>query len=700
MTQITKKIPAILLTGVIAVAVAFAIGAVTAQTVYADEHSHEGWTEWSDPESLPSESGSYFLTTNVNYDYVWDIGHNRIILCLNGKDITFAKNCFIRMEEKDGFLSIYDCQSKGKITGNAKSEIGGVIVGLGTLNMYGGTINGFESAGEGGGVTVGSGTFNMYGGTISNNHATYKGGGVSISSGTFRMSGGTITGNTVGSSGAGGGVYCEEDSTIELFGTPQIIANKNRTSEINNNIYLEDGAKIVITDELNTPKGISESQIGVTMETPGVFTSGLSGKLPEGKTVEDLFSSDDSVYYVTETADGEARLAERIYLASESIKLSFDGVTYSGGKVNLETMKLNPGNKELKLGTDYKITDYKSTTGIDYGTTPPIYAGDYYAVVEGIGNCSGIAVVVFEITPASLTITANDQTYVYNGEIQGPGDAAYEDAEEIAKMVTVDGLQGTDALTKVNVDGQGGPAVGVYQNVLIPGSAAINGGVATDSYSITYVKGNLTITETKPEPTPAPSVDKAAAKIALDAGVKGTSSGGKVKAAWGKVAGADGYEVYAAFCGSKFQKVMGVDAGTSQVSITQIGGKKIGKKNAKYYIVAYQIVNGNKVQLAKSINAHIVDAKNTKYTNPKKIKAKKKYTLKKGKKAKIKAKLVLQKKGKKVVKHTAKFRYATSDSSVATVSKKGKIKAVDKGNCTVYVYAVNGCAKAITVTVK
>ena len=78
------------------------------------------------------------------------------------------------------------------------------------------------------------------------------------------------------------------------------------------------------------------------------------------------------------------------------------------------------------------------------------------------------------------------------------------------------------------------------------------------------------------------------------------------------------------------------------------------------------------------------------------------YTLKVGKTATIKASTVLVDKHKKQLsdKHAKEFRYATSNKKVATVSGSGKIKAVGKGSCTVYVYARNGYARKVKVTVK
>ena len=48
--------------------------------------------------------------------------------------------------------------------------------------------------------------------------------------------------------------------------------------------------------------------------------------------------------------------------------------------------------------------------------------------------------------------------------------------------------------------------------------------------------------------------------------------------------------------------------------------------------------------------------------------------------------------------HGAKFRYKSSDTGIATVSKKGKIKGIKKGKCTIYVYSINGLMKKAKVT--
>ena len=139
------------------------------------------------------------------------------------------------------------------------------------------------------------------------------------------------------------------------------------------------------------------------------------------------------------------------------------------------------------------------------------------------------------------------------------------------------------------------------------------------------------------------------------------------------------------------------------MAVSKIGGKKINlKKNFKVYVKAIKKDGNKSTQLAKTMTGHIVGRKNATYTNVKKIKlAKISYTLKVNGKATIKATTVLVDKKKKMLSdaHAPEFRYASGNKSIAKVSKKGVIRAVAKGKCTIYVYAKNGYTRKIKVTV-
>ena len=181
-------------------------------------------------------------------------------------------------------------------------------------------------------------------------------------------------------------------------------------------------------------------------------------------------------------------------------------------------------------------------------------------------------------------------------------------------------------------------------------------------------------------------------------------TGKSIKVTWGKVAKADGYDVYMAYCKKgKYTVVKSVkSAKTLSVTINKLDKKAVNQKdNVKCYVVAYKKVAGKKVTIGKSITGHAVGKKNITVTDAKKIQVRKSaYSLNKGKTAKIKATIVKKNNKLPLFGHTAKFRYDTSNKKVATVSKDGKITAKGKGTCYVYIYAVNGCAKKVKVTVK
>ncbi|MBU5430330.1 DUF1542 domain-containing protein [Kineothrix sp. MSJ-39] len=195
--------------------------------------------------------------------------------------------------------------------------------------------------------------------------------------------------------------------------------------------------------------------------------------------------------------------------------------------------------------------------------------------------------------------------------------------------------------------------------------------------------------------------------LAMNAGLKVSQKGKKVNIEWGRVKDADGYRVYVQYCGKKFTSDSAIavtgDKNT-KVVVKKVNGAKLDlKKNYKIYVEAYKTVGSEQVVLGKTITAHIVGRKNAKATNVKQVKVEKsKVTLKVGKKSKIKGSTVLVDKNKKPLSnaHAKELRYATSNKRVATVTRSGKIKAVGKGSCTIYVYARNGYAKKVKVTVK
>ncbi len=170
------------------------------------------------------------------------------------------------------------------------------------------------------------------------------------------------------------------------------------------------------------------------------------------------------------------------------------------------------------------------------------------------------------------------------------------------------------------------------------------------------------------------------------------------KLTWKKVNGADGYLVYGTRCGKN-------NAYQLMKEITKPGTKSYTQKRmtkGKFYrflVRAYKLVDGKKITIAASKSVHIVTA-GGKYGNAKGVKVqlkKNRASIKKGKKLSLKGSEI---KGKKAIRRHRGVMYESSDSRIATVTKKGVIKAKAKGKCKIYAYAQNGFCKTVNITVK
>ena len=171
-----------------------------------------------------------------------------------------------------------------------------------------------------------------------------------------------------------------------------------------------------------------------------------------------------------------------------------------------------------------------------------------------------------------------------------------------------------------------------------------------------------------------------------------SSTKNSIKLKWNSVNGATGYVLYGSKCKAKFTRI-GLVQGTSYAV-------KGLKKNTfyKYMVVAVKVSGNKQTVLAKSKAVHAA-TKGGKFGNPKKlaIRSKKKLALQKGKSAKIRTNITWT--PGKQTKHR-KAGFESSDPAVATVTAKGKVTAVGKGSCMIYVYAQNGLFKTVKVTVK
>ena len=201
--------------------------------------------------------------------------------------------------------------------------------------------------------------------------------------------------------------------------------------------------------------------------------------------------------------------------------------------------------------------------------------------------------------------------------------------------------------------------------------------------------------------------EKAEAKLDVNSGFKANASKSKITVKWGEVEGAERYDIYATYCkkGSKPEKIASVDGNTLSYTIKKLDGKPIDtEKNIKVYTVAYRKVGNKYKKIARSLEAHIAGYNNKTYSNVKKVTLnsgaeKLDITLEKGDTFRIEPKAVLKDSSKAMLHHVAAFRYVSSDTEVATVDENGLITGQGKGTCIIYVYAQNGYAAKVIVTV-
>ena len=110
---------------------------------------------------------------------------------------------------------------------------------------------------------------------------------------------------------------------------------------------------------------------------------------------------------------------------------------------------------------------------------------------------------------------------------------------------------------------------------------------------------------------------------------------------------------------AKLEEVRTVPAGSRLKYVVK---KLKANGSYKFRIIAQKLTNGKYENICQSADGYFVTGKNTKYTNAKKMKPKKKLTVKTG--------------------------------------RTGKIKGLRKGKCKVYLIGPNGVWKTVRITVK
>lgn len=176
---------------------------------------------------------------------------------------------------------------------------------------------------------------------------------------------------------------------------------------------------------------------------------------------------------------------------------------------------------------------------------------------------------------------------------------------------------------------------------------------------------------------------------------------------WGKVAGADGYDVFMQNCSKKMDTKNPVKtvrgASSNKTTITKMHGTALSKCGiVKIQVKAYKLVNGKKKYIDKSVLLHIV-LNSEKRTNIKKVTlAKKVYTMSVKQAVTLKPVFTPANASKLLLgaEHGPRAFYYSTNTNVAIVDANGVVKAKASGKCTIYVISISGVSSPVQITVR
>ena len=326
----------------------------------------------------------------------------------------------------------------------------------------------------------------MSGGEISDNIATsFDGGGVTVwGGGALQMTGGSITGNSAPRNG--GGVYVNGNSTLQVSG--KAFVTGNHQGEAENNVYLDTGKIVTVSGALE-----DIARIGVTMQTPGVFTSSTD-PIKASDYIE-RFTSDASEYRLI-TEGNELALAAiqyPLYVGGTQVTSLNRNNVLAGGtndhKVSYTpAVADNPETTDVDESTPATLTldGANITTGYEVsGSTAAIYTTDDL-IVTGSGSASNVGFGMYIKGGKTLTLNGDfDLTATVNGIY------LYDGCGLVMKGGVVNTTGGTNGVfaskngSSVTIDGgtltaKGNGAQNAYgYGLSVSGTLTVNGGTVS-----------------------------------------------------------------------------------------------------------------------------------------------------------------------------------------------------------------------------
>ncbi len=408
--------------------------------------------------------GGIFCNDSELYMYGGEISGNTKSRC--GGGIAFQSNC-------KGVM--YD----GRISDNVSdvNSAGVLVFTNSTFDMYGGIIENNtlyretvqsnnpnrSDAGAGVGAQTNS-VFTIYGGRIVNNkvintlNANIDGGGVFGNNGSkIILNGGEITGNTMETQNTlakGAGVYVENINYLSIGGPVHIYGNqlkdKENSSFIDSDVYLQKNSKIQIKGELNKLDNLAK--IGVFLANDYVadseFTFGFSLYNNNLALTLPMYiasnKGSNQVAVLKESANLLREVAFEEHTDIEPVEFDWKIIDDKGTAIPVKndyTVEYSGKPFTIKLYKNGEEQSYLLNDGHTTGTAlTATNVGKYTYVAEERDEISATFSATFALTilPKEVDVIWNNTNMKYSGGAQKP--TAYI-AEDSTCKVTVIGEQ-------------------------------------------------------------------------------------------------------------------------------------------------------------------------------------------------------------------------------------------------------------------
>ena len=354
-------------------------------------------TPWTSDNTLPTEAGTYYLETDVTLAAPVEISNN-VTLCLNGHTIkgTNGDQGEEAILVKSGTLKITNCQSAGQITSQGSKTQRGITVKSGAvLDLYNVIISGFQTDGDGAGIKT-DGFVGIYAKSIiKNNTATStnsKGGGIYVETdGQATMncilssSESSISGNKAAN---GGGVYNLGTFSISQNNYGNISRNFSTAygggaGIYNNGVLKLDGNTWITNNtvrEGNFDQGADDLVTGKCIQIADTW---LKDKLTNLTTrlVPDTLTVGDPVF----SGINNGRLTEQNYKKINYIATDGEGLFFDNGAAVL-----------------YNKVDVPTVADLTYDGTEqsfPIKNSDHFTITGGTETATNAGTYSVSLTP-------------------------------------------------------------------------------------------------------------------------------------------------------------------------------------------------------------------------------------------------------------------------------------------------------------